>query len=240
MISDFSNCIFTCVNSATNYQSLLDYPIEFLKGIGPQRAESLQKELSIYTYNDLLTHYPFRYVDRTAFQSINEINEDGSYYQLRGQITELETLGEKKAKRLVAKFKDASGIIDLVWFQGHKWMAEKLKANSEYIVYGRASAFNGRFNFPHPDIQIADEIGFANQSAFQPVYHSSEKLKFKGLDSDGIKKAQRILHSFINTQTVPETLTQSIIQDFHFISRSEAIQQIHFPDAPIPLLMTSL
>lgn len=219
------------MSQGNQYQSLLDYPIEFLKGIGPQRAESLKNELSIHTYQDLITHYPFRYVDRTQFQSIRDINEDGAYYQLRGEIIELETLGDKRAKRLVAKLRDASGVIELVWFQGHKWMAEKLKADAEYIVYGRASLFNRRFNLTHPDIQIASEVGVLNQSAFQPVYHSTEKLKIKGLDSDGIKKAQRVLTGLVNEQTVPETLTASIIQDFNFISRHQALKQIHFPDS---------
>lgn len=219
------------MNTSNQYQSLLDYPIEFLKGIGPQRAEVLKKELTIYTYNDLLTHYPFRYVDRTQFQSVREVNEDGAFYQLRGHIIELETLGDKRAKRLVAKFRDSSGVMELVWFQGHKWMAEKLKADSEYIIYGRASLFNGRFNMTHPDIQLAQEVGISNQSAYQPIYHSTERLKIRGLDSDGIKKAQRVLYSFINEQTVTETLTESIIHDFNFISRSDALKQIHFPDS---------
>ena len=120
------------------YSSLLDYPIEYLKGIGPQRAESLQKELGIYTYNDLLTHYPFRYVDRTQFQSIKDIDEDGAYYQLRGHIVELEVLGDKRSKRLVAKFKDSSGSIDLVWFQGHKWIDRKsTRLNSSHGMSSR-------------------------------------------------------------------------------------------------------
>lgn len=219
------------MNNGINQKVLLDYPIEYLKGIGPQRAESLQKELAIYTYNDLVTHYPFRYVDRTQFQSVREVTEDGSYYQLRGHIVELEVLGDKRAKRLVAKFRDSSGMLELVWFQGHKWMAEKLKADSEYIIYGRASLFNGRFNMTHPDIQLAHEVGVSSQSAFQPVYHSSEKLKIRGLDSDGIKKAQRVLNGFINPQTVTETLSQSLIHDFNFISRCDALKQIHFPDS---------
>ncbi len=217
--------------NATNPQHLLDYPIEYLKGIGPQRAETLQKELSIYTYQQLLTHYPFRYVDKTQFQSVREVAEEAMYYQLRGQIIELEVVGDKRTKRLVAKFRDASGILDLVWFQGYKWMVEKLKANVEYIIYGKATSFNGRFNMAHPDIEIVNDIVLSTQSAFQAVYHSTEKLKYKGLDSDGIRKAQRHLHSLLNEQLITETLTKTIITDFHFLSRCESLKQVHFPDS---------
>jgi ATP-dependent DNA helicase RecG len=224
------NCNFTSVNQ-NSYTSLLDYPIEYLKGVGPQRAEALQKELSIYTYQQLLTHYPFRYVDKTQFQSVREVTEDGVYYQLRGHIIQLEIIGDKRTKRLVAKFKDASGVLELVWFQGYKWMYEKLKAENEYIIYGKATSYGGRFNMAHPDIEIVNELVLANQSAFQAVYHSTEKLKFKSLDSDGIRKAQKQLYYLLTEQSIPETLIPSIIQDFHFLSRCEAIKQIQFPDS---------
>lgn len=211
--------------------SFLDSPIGYLKGIGPQRAETLNKELSIFTYRDLLTHYPFRYIDRTQFQSVREITEDGVYYQLRGQIESLDVIGDKRTKRLVARFRDASGVIELVWFQGYKWMADKLKLHTEYVVYGKVTLFMGRFNMAHPDIEIVTQELLVNQSAFQSVYHSSEKLKFKGLDSEGIRKAQRILSSQINVQTIPETLTNTLIQDFSLLPKHEALRQIHFPDS---------
>lgn len=211
--------------------AFLDNPIEFLKGIGPQRAEALQKELSIFTYKDLLTHYPFRYVDRTQFQSVREVTEDSAYYQLRGTIESLEIVGEKRAKRLVARFKDASGILELVWFQGYKWMAEKLRRDTEYIVYGRASSFKGRFNMAHPDIAVVTPELLANQSAFQAIYNSTEKLKLRGLDSEGIRKAQRVLVSQLNEFNIHESLTTSILEDFKFLPKHIALQQIHFPDS---------
>ena len=214
-----------------HHNSLLEYPIEYLKGIGPQRGEILNKEFSIYNYSQFLTHYPFRYVDKTQFQSVREVTEDSAYYQLRGHIIQLDIVGDKRNKRLIAKFKDASGILELVWFQGYKWMYEKLKAQNEYIIYGKATSYGGRFNMAHPDIEIVNELVLSNQSAFQAVYHSSEKLKFKGLDSDGIRKAQRHLNFLLNEQNIPETLTKSIIQDFHFLSRCESMKQIHFPES---------
>lgn len=215
--------------------SFLDTPISYLKGIGPQRAEVLQKELFVFTYKDLITHYPFRYVDRTQFHSVREVTEDSAYYQLRGHIIEIDFVGEKKAKRLVAKFRDSSGVIELVWFQGAKWMAEKLKSNTEYVVYGKATSFMGRFNMAHPEINIATPELLASQSSFQSVYNSTEKLKFKGLDSDGIRKCMRSLILQLNEQHIPESLTKAIIQDFNLLSKLEAFKQVHFPDSKVLL-----
>lgn len=211
--------------------SFLDTPIGYLKGIGPLRAEGLQKELHIFSYKDLMTHYPFRYVDKTKFYNINEVNEDGASYQLKGFIESMETVGDKRSKRLVVKFRDRTGVIELVWFQGHKWMSEKLKLQTEYIVYGKATQFNYKFNISHPDIEIVSEEIIKQQSAFQAVYHSTEKLKNKSLDSDGIRKAQRVLSQQLNEHIIPETLTPSIISDFNLISKYHALKQIHFPDS---------
>jgi|JI10StandDraft_1071094.scaffolds.fasta_scaffold84496_3 ATP-dependent DNA helicase RecG len=220
-----------CSNFVKMNASFLDTPIGYLKGIGPQRAEVLQKELFIFTYKDLITHYPFRYVDRTHFHSVREVIEDSAYYQLRGHIIEIDFVGDKRTKRLVAKFRDSSGVIELVWFQGAKWMAEKLKSNSEYIVYGKATAFMGRFNMAHPEIDVVTPELLVNQSSFQSVYHSTEKLKYRNLDSDGIRKCLRLLTIQLNEQNIQESLTHSIIQDFNLLTKLEALKQIHFPDS---------
>ena len=211
-------------------KKLLDNPIGYLKGIGPQRSEVLQKELSIFTYKDFITHYPFRYVDRTQFHSTRQITEDGAYYQLRGYLTGLEIVGEKRSKRLVVNFKDAAGNLELVWFQGYKWMSEKLVLGTEYIIYGKATSFNGRFNMAHPEIDIVTPELLASQSAFQSVYHSTEKLKYRGLDSEGIRKSMRLLVAQINDTTIQETLTKTILQDFNLPTKVEALRQVHFPD----------
>lgn len=216
-------------------QSFLDISIVYLKGIGTARAEALQKELGLFTYRDFLTHYPFRYVDKTQFQSVREVSEESVAYQLRGQIMELQFVGDKRTKRLVAKFRDNTGTIDLVWFQGAKWMAEKLKSNTEYIVYGKATSFMGRFNLPHPDIEVVVPGVPVAASAFQAVYNSTEKLKFKNLDSEGIRKTMRVLVSHLNDQNLPETLTPSLISDFSLMPRVEAFRQVHFPDSKILL-----
>lgn len=224
-----------CSNFAKMTPSFLDTPIGYLKGIGPQRAEVLQKELFIFTYKDLITHYPFRYVDRTQFHSVREVTEDSAYYQLRGHIVEIDFVGEKRTKRLVAKFRDSSGIIELVWFQGAKWMAEKLKSNTEYIVYGKATSFMGRFNMAHPEVNIVTPELLANQSSFQSVYNSTEKLKFRNLDSDGIRKCMRLLIIQLNEHNTQESLTKTVIQDFNLLSKLEALKQIHFPDSKVLL-----
>lgn len=224
-----------CSNFAEMIPSFLDTPIGYLKGIGPQRAEVLQKELFVFTYKDLITHYPFRYVDRTHFHSVREVIEDSAYYQLRGHIIEIDFVGDKRTKRLVAKFRDNSGIIELVWFQGAKWMAEKLKSNTEYIVYGKATSFMGRFNMAHPEIDIVTPELLANQSSFQSVYNSTEKLKYRNLDSDGIRKCLRVLTLQLNEQNIQESLTKTIIQDFNLLSKLEALKQIHFPDSKVLL-----
>ncbi|MBS1637218.1 MAG: ATP-dependent DNA helicase RecG [Bacteroidetes bacterium] len=215
--------------------SFLDTPVEYMKGIGTVRAEALQKELMVFLFKDLLTYYPFRYVDRTKFHTVSEVSDEGSYYQLRGYIVGMQVVGDKRAKRLVAQFRDSTGVIELVWFQGHKWMAERLKPNVEYIIFGKPTAFKGRYNFAHPDIDLASEENLKMQSAFQAVYYSTEKLKLKGLDSDGIRKTLSHIIYRLDAQTVPETLTQSLLEDFKLLPRHEALRQIHFPDNKLML-----
>ena len=211
-------------------ESILDTPIEYLKGIGPQRAEELKKELGIYLYRDLITYYPFRYVDRTQFHKIKEISEEMPAAQIRGVIESLEIIGQKNAKRLVVLFKDATGIMELVWFQGYNWMAQQLKMGVEYVVYGKPTSFKGRYNMAHPAMDLLSTEFLSQQSAFQSVYHSTEKLKYKGLDSEGIRKAQRNLFNQLKKEDVEETLSDDVIQEQKLIPKHEALRQIHFPE----------
>lgn len=209
---------------------MLDTPIEYLKSIGPQRAEVLKKELGIYLYRDLLTYYPFRYVDKTRFHKISEISEDLPHVQLRGVIDRMEVLGTKSGKRLSVMFRDNTGIVELVWFKGYNWVAQKLQLGVEYCVFGKATSFNGRNNLAHPEIEAVTEDFLKQQSAFQSVYNSTEKLKFRGLDSEGIRKAQRALMNQLQPQHLEETLSEEVISDHKLISRYEAFRQIHFPE----------
>ena len=211
--------------------NFLDTPIEYLKGIGPLRGDMLKKELHIFTYNDLLSLYPFRYVDRSKFYKIKDINEELPYVQLKGKIVKTELLGEKFSKRFVAYFKDDTGMIELVWFQGAKWLEGKFKPETEYVVLGKPSEFRGRYNITHPDVDLASDESIKLNSALQPVYSSTEKLKSKGLDSKGILKLQEVLVAQL-PHKVEETLPAQLIEQYKLIGREQACKQIHFPDDP--------
>lgn len=211
--------------------SFLQTPIEYLRGIGPQKAEILKKELHLFSYDDLITLYPFRYVDRTKFYTVSTITADLPYVQLKGKLIKMQTLGEKRGKRLSAIFKDETGMMELVWFQGIKWMLEKLKLNTEYIVFGKPTLFNNKFNIAHPEIEEVTEQNTKFANALQPVYPSTEKLKAKGLDSKGISKIQKNLIELLKNN-VPETLSEKLLRELHLISREEALRQIHFPSNP--------
>ena len=210
---------------------MLDRPIEYLKGIGPQRAEVLKKELNIFLYKDLLTYFPFRYVDRTKFHTISEASDEMPFIQLRGFLLKMELIGQKNTKRLVVLFKDNTGIIELVWFKSYNWVSKQLKLGSEYIVFGKPSLFNGKFNIPHPEISIITEDLLKQQSAFQSIYNSTEKLKLFGLDSEGIRKAQRNLLIQLQITDIQENLSNELINDYHLMSRFEAFKYIHFPNS---------
>ena len=136
--------------------NILETPVEFLKGVGPQRAQLLKTELNIHTFEDLLQHFPFRYVDRSKFYSIAEVNDTVAYIQTKGLIIKTETLGEKRTKRFVATLKDHTGTIELVWFQGLKWVSELVKAGEQYVVFGKPTDFKGKFSFSHPEIESYD------------------------------------------------------------------------------------
>ena len=210
---------------------MLDRPIEYLKGIGPQRAEVLKKELNIFLYKDLLTYFPFRYVDRTKFHTISQASDEMPFIQLRGFLLKMDLVGQKSTKRLVVLFKDNTGIIELVWFKSYNWVSKQLKLGSEYIVFGKPSLFNGKFNIPHPEISVITEDLLKQQSAFQSVYNSTEKLKLFGLDSEGIRKAQRNLLIQLQITDIQENLSNELINDYHLMSRFEAFKFIHFPNS---------
>ncbi|MBK9283473.1 MAG: ATP-dependent DNA helicase RecG [Sphingobacteriaceae bacterium] len=210
---------------------MLDTPIEYLKGVGPVRAEVLKKELGIFTYKDLLEHYPFRYIDKTSFQKIAEINLESGPVQLRGKIEHLEMVGPKRGGRLSVLFRDNTGLVELVWFKAQHWMASKLQSGKEYILYGKPTFFNGKINFAHPEIEMATEESLSTRSPFQPVYHSTEKLKVKGLESEGIRKLMKILIDQLKPENIQETFPQEMISDYQFISKYQSYSLIHFPNS---------
>lgn len=212
----------------------LSTPIEYLKGVGPIRAELLKKEIGIFMFEDLLTFYPFRYVDRSQFSTINQISEESGYVQLCGKLKGLKTIGEGRAKRLSGYLEDETGELELVWFQGLKWVTEKIKPNLDYIVFGKPTYFAGRFNMAHPEIEAVNDEENQPIITLQPFYNSSEKLKTKGLDSRGIAKLTKVLVLQL-AGNVPETLSESIIRKFDFISKENAYRNIHHPEDEILL-----
>jgi ATP-dependent DNA helicase RecG len=208
----------------------LDTAIEYLKGVGPQRAESLKKDLGIFTFGDLLFHYPFRYIDRTKFHQIRDLHTDGEQVQLRGILRRLEVVGEGRARRLTGTLRDETGVLELVWFQSIHWLEKSLEIGKEYIVFGRLSEFNGRLNISHPEMEPSKPEQQQVARSFEPVYPTTDKLTQKGLDAKGIRKIMRVLLDTLHAQDVPETLPDSILKSYKLPARWLALQKIHFPE----------
>lgn len=207
--------------------AILENPIEYLKGVGPTRAELLKKELNIYTYSDLLHHFPFRYIDKSLIYNISDLSEDLPYIQLRGKIIKFEEKGKFKSKRLIAHFQDDTGIIELVWFKGARWVKSGVKLNSDYIVFGKPSAFNNKFNIVHPELDLLDDnVNFS--PGLQAVYHSTELLNAKGLSSRAISKLVVTLLPHISNN-LEENLSPDLIAKLNLPSREKAFNDIHCP-----------
>ena len=208
--------------------NILDTSIEYLKGVGPKRAEVLKKELGVFTFNDLMMIFPFRYVDKSKFYLVKEIREGLPYVQLKGKITNVKSIGKSRNTRLTARFSDSTGSITLVWFKGIKWYINKFNPNTEYIVYGQASIFNREFNIIHPEVEEVSEAHQDISGMLQAVYNSTEKLKSLGLDSRGILRLMKTLVS-ISAGSLPENIPGYILEKLALMSREEALINIHFP-----------
>jgi len=211
--------------------SFLATPIEYLKGVGPERAKLLQKELKIKTYGDLLFHFPFRYVDRSNFQKIKDLLPDQSGVQLLGKLVSVSETGFKQSKRLVAVLRDETGSIELVFFKGIQWLKPKLIIGKEFIVFGKTTRFGARLNITHPEIESAVRLRERTQVAWEPVYSSTEKLNVKGLHSRGIAKLQKVLVPLIRGK-IAESLSPAIVQQYGLVGREEALYQLHLPSNP--------
>ena len=204
--------------------------IKYLQGVGPQRATILNKELNISSLHDLLYYFPYKYVDRSRLYYIHEIDGNMPYIQLKGQILSFETMGEGRQRRLVAHFSDGTGVIDLVWFQGIKYLMGKYKAHEEYIVFGKPTVFNGRINVAHPDIDPAKDLTLSSMG-LQPYYNTTEKMKRAGLNSHALEKLMSNAFALLQG-TMPETLTPKVVEEHHLMSLDEALRNIHFPQNP--------
>jgi ATP-dependent DNA helicase RecG len=208
--------------------SFLDTPIEFLKGVGPQRAELLQTELGIFSFRDLLEHYPFRYLDRSTYHKVSDTPYIDSFVQLKGKITAIKEIGSGRHKKLYARFTDESGSIDLVWFQGIQWIKPNLKPHVEYQIFGKPKLYSNTWNIPHPELTIYSEI--TNKTGLQSFYSSTEKLTTKGLHSKGLEKLITTLLPQVQNK-IQETLPDWMLMENHLISKEQAVIQIHQPNS---------
>lgn len=204
--------------------------IKYLSGVGPQKAAVLNKELEIYSLHDLLYYFPYKYVDRSRIYYIHEIDGNMPYIQLKGKILGFETFGEGRQKRLLAHFSDGTGVVDLVWFQGIKYVTNKYKLHEEYIVFGKPTVFNGRINVAHPDIDSPADLKLSSMG-LQPYYNTTEKMKRSFLNSHAIEKMMATVIGQIQ-EPLSETLSPKLIADHHLMSLTDALRNIHFPSNP--------
>lgn len=207
-------------------------PIEYLKGVGPTRADVLKNELGIHTFGDLLRHYPFRYIDRTQFHKINQLHVDMPAAQVVGRLVSLEEVGEKRKRRLVGQFRDDTGTVELVWFQSIGWLKKSLQPGTAYILYGKPNVYNGQLSITHPEMDVYQSgAKTRGNMSLQPVYSSTEKLKKFSLDSRGIQKLQvALLESIAHTFT--EELPEYLVEQHQLMPLPQALIAIHFPQNP--------
>lgn len=206
-------------------------PIEYLKGVGPQKADVIKKELQIFTIGDLLSYYPFRYIDRTVFHKIRQLDADMYAAQVLGRLIGLKEVGEKRAKRLVGQFKDETGSIELVWFQSITWLQKSLKVGAVYVLYGKPSVFNGQISITHPEMEpYQTQAKNLGNMTLQPVYSSTEKLKKFNLDSKGIQKLQQTALETVFRQ-LSEQLPAYLLAKHQLMDQARATVAIHFPQS---------
>ncbi|HEY0262572.1 MAG TPA: ATP-dependent DNA helicase RecG [Chitinophagales bacterium] len=209
--------------------SLFKSPIEYLKGVGPQRGETLRVELGVSTFDDLLHYFPYRYIDRSQFHKIRDINDNTQFIQIKGKIEGFKIEGIGRVKRLKARFSDGTGEIELVWFQSVDWISKNYKTGVEYIIFGKPNVYNGVYSISHPEMDLATEQKIESAQGLQPLYNTSEKAKKKYLDSKAVAKITRQLLDQIHERDLPEFLPDFLIKKLNLMSRFEAYKNIHFP-----------
>ena len=211
----------------------LQTPIEYLKGVGPNRAELLRAELGIHTFQDLIHLFPNRYIDRTRYHKINELQRNSSDIQIIGQITSLKMI-EGKGRRLVATFEDDTGKMELVWFRGHKWIKERIKHRTPYVVFGRTNHYGNTFSIPHPEMELLQEHEQSLRSAMQPVYPSTEKLGTKGITNKVVNTLMQNLFLVVKND-LHESLSQPLLERLKLMPKNKALFNLHFPQSQTDL-----
>lgn len=209
--------------------SVLDTPIEYLKGVGPERAAILKKEINVHTFKDLLDYYPYRYVDRSKFTTIRELVDANTYVQIKGRFIRIEEVAQKRGKRLVAQFQDETGIIEVVWFNVSKWLKDYIKPNETYVLFDKPNFFNGKFNFAHPEMETLTSYLSSGKQGYQALYNTTDKMKNKGLDSKAIFKLVHQLLSQLRKEDIPEYLPPYLLQQYQLPVRHIASFHIHQP-----------
>ncbi|MBD0332537.1 MAG: ATP-dependent DNA helicase RecG [Chitinophagaceae bacterium] len=209
--------------------NILSSPIEYLKGVGPQKADLLKKELAIFTFNDLLHHFPYRHIDKTKILKISELTDETEFAQVQGTLQFFEVIGERSAKRLIAYLKDDTGTLELTWFQGISWIQKSLKSGEKYLVFGRISFFKGRVQMVHPEMELVQTEAAKPKNVLEPVYSTTEKLKSRSLGGRQIGKLMESLFLLITEKDLPENIPDNLIQKLKLIPRFNAYKQIHFP-----------
>jgi ATP-dependent DNA helicase RecG len=207
----------------------LEQNIQFLPGVGPKKAELLEKHLGITSYEDVLRHFPYRYIDRSKIFSISEVTTDVAFIQLKGRIENLRQDGPKNRQRLVATLTDGTGYLELVWFKGVKWVKERIVKGAEYIVFGKPSFFNRKLTIAHPELEPADQEANILKAPLQPMYNTSEKMKDYFINSKAIQKIAANIFSSVSHTDFYETLPAHVISKFNLPVLSEAFRSIHFP-----------
>ncbi len=205
--------------------------INYLPGVGPKKAELLKQELKVASYEDLLYYFPYKYVDRSQFYAIREVTAKLPYIQVKGRFTSLNTVGSGRQSRLTATFTDGTGVLELIWFKGHKYVKESINSEAEYIVFGKPSSFNGKINIVHPELEKVNEAKVKISSALQAFYNTTEKMKKGFLNSKAISKLQQ--NVFLSFQgKITETLPASILEKYKLLNLHESLKAIHFPPNP--------
>ncbi|MGC8750231.1 ATP-dependent DNA helicase RecG [Hydrotalea sp.] len=211
--------------------NILQTPIEYLKGVGPIKADLLKKELGIFVYEDLLNHFPYRHIDKTVITPISSLNYQMEYVQVIGKIIDIDVLGDKRTKRLIAELADNSGAtIELTWFQGINWIQKNIHAGNTYLVFGRLNFFNGKPQIIHPEIEVVNQLNVSPKNYLEPVYPTTEKLKARGLSGRQLGILTQQLLSIIKSEHIVENIPLSLLQQLKLLTRYEAYCAIHFPE----------
>ncbi|MBO6080431.1 MAG: ATP-dependent DNA helicase RecG [Bacteroidales bacterium] len=209
---------------------LLQTPIEFLKGVGEKRGAVLRKEFDIHTFNDLLYYFPYRHIDKSHVYHVSDIVNDGGYILLRGSISNIRIVGQLRSQRLTAQFTDETGSIELVWFNGIRWVQDVLKSRTEFVIFGKPTLFNNRWNITHPElIDPAQQQNSPVSLRFQPLYNTSETAKKKSLDSKAMSKLTANLLAQVK-DIIPETMPREMVEELHLMTLRDALVNIHYPE----------